>query len=343
MGFRGSRVRISPARPVKGLPRRHDAAYRRLLDPAGRFPAVCAFHPHARLPSVALAWARLDVDLAAGEALIDEVQSDWIRALGGLWSSAARLEPRASRDRAVQGYFRNPRARFEGLERYWLRVLAHHRAWWAEATLFGALAPLRAAPGAADLLPHLRRGPAPQGHGRRAAALDLHEAPAAVRLRADPGGAAALRTLQEGGSPLRTGEDWARGPHRNVTLTARKQLADLLAHLYVLSPVLDDDKHYWGGDEEVEKLLRIGGGAARGAAPAARRPHADRRRRAPRERRAARARPRLRRGAAAARHDAQDLRESGVHSGPVEDRAAAPAGGLGASSTWRHSSRLAHK
>jgi 3' terminal RNA ribose 2'-O-methyltransferase Hen1 len=37
-------------------------------------------------------------------------------------------------------------------------------------------------------------------------------------------------------------------------------LRDLLAHLYVLVPVLDDDKHYWVGDDEVEKLLRHGEG-----------------------------------------------------------------------------------
>jgi 3' terminal RNA ribose 2'-O-methyltransferase Hen1 len=33
----------------------------------------------------------------------------------------------------------------------------------------------------------------------------------------------------------------------------------LLQHLYVLIPVLDDDKHYWVGDAEVEKLLRHAG------------------------------------------------------------------------------------
>ena len=30
----------------------------------------------------------------------------------------------------------------------------------------------------------------------------------------------------------------------------------MLRHLYVLIPVLDDRKHYWVGDAEVEKLLR---------------------------------------------------------------------------------------
>jgi 3' terminal RNA ribose 2'-O-methyltransferase Hen1 len=45
-----------------------------------------------------------------------------------------------------------------------------------------------------------------------------------------------------------------------VTLAATMRLADLLAHLYVLVPVLDDEKHYWVGDDEVQKLLRHGEG-----------------------------------------------------------------------------------
>lgn len=51
------------------------------------------------------------------------------------------------------------------------------------------------------------------------------------------------------------------GPSRYVslTLTGVQRLADALSHLYVLVPVLDDDKHYWVGDDEVEKLLTKGG------------------------------------------------------------------------------------
>ncbi len=54
--------------------------------------------------------------------------------------------------------------------------------------------------------------------------------------------------------------DWERGPYRNLTLQAEKPLSELLGHLYVLVPVLDDDKHYWVGSDEVEKLLRRGEG-----------------------------------------------------------------------------------
>jgi 3' terminal RNA ribose 2'-O-methyltransferase Hen1 len=50
-------------------------------------------------------------------------------------------------------------------------------------------------------------------------------------------------------------------PSRYVTVRLRGtlRLADALSHLYVLIPVLDDDKHYWVGDDEVEKLLAKGG------------------------------------------------------------------------------------
>jgi 3' terminal RNA ribose 2'-O-methyltransferase Hen1 len=38
------------------------------------------------------------------------------------------------------------------------------------------------------------------------------------------------------------------------------RLSELLTHLYVLIPVLDAEKHYWVGDDEVEKLMRRGEG-----------------------------------------------------------------------------------
>jgi len=50
------------------------------------------------------------------------------------------------------------------------------------------------------------------------------------------------------------------GKHSRLILSATTKLSDLLAHLYVLIPVLDDAKHYYVGEEEVEKLLRHGTG-----------------------------------------------------------------------------------
>jgi 3' terminal RNA ribose 2'-O-methyltransferase Hen1 len=53
---------------------------------------------------------------------------------------------------------------------------------------------------------------------------------------------------------------WGEGPYFTVELHAQKTLSDLLTHLYVLIPVLDDDKHYYVGQDELEKLLRHGEG-----------------------------------------------------------------------------------
>jgi 3' terminal RNA ribose 2'-O-methyltransferase Hen1 len=54
--------------------------------------------------------------------------------------------------------------------------------------------------------------------------------------------------------------EWGPGCLHAVTLSAHCRLADLLTHLTVLIPVLDDGKHYYVGDDEVEKLLRRGEG-----------------------------------------------------------------------------------
>ncbi len=47
--------------------------------------------------------------------------------------------------------------------------------------------------------------------------------------------------------------------HFTVTLTGVLRLSELLAHIYVLVPVLDDEKHYFVDEAEVEKLVRHGG------------------------------------------------------------------------------------
>lgn len=51
---------------------------------------------------------------------------------------------------------------------------------------------------------------------------------------------------------------WGDSPYYTIELSRQCRLRDLLTHLYVLIPVLDNDKHYWVGDDEVAKLLRHG-------------------------------------------------------------------------------------
>ena len=50
------------------------------------------------------------------------------------------------------------------------------------------------------------------------------------------------------------------GSYWDLTLSGVTTLGRLLTHLYVLIPVLDDQKHYWVSEDEIEKLLRHGEG-----------------------------------------------------------------------------------
>ena len=54
--------------------------------------------------------------------------------------------------------------------------------------------------------------------------------------------------------------EWGESACHRVQFDATLPLHQLLSHLYVLMPVLDNDKHHWVGDDEVAKLLRHGEG-----------------------------------------------------------------------------------
>lgn len=51
---------------------------------------------------------------------------------------------------------------------------------------------------------------------------------------------------------------WGESRYHSVDLRATMRLSDSLTHLTVLIPALDGEKHYWIGDDEVEKLLARG-------------------------------------------------------------------------------------
>ena len=52
--------------------------------------------------------------------------------------------------------------------------------------------------------------------------------------------------------------DWGDSRYLALTLRGVVRLRDLLRHLYVLLPVMDDDKHYWVERGEIDKLLAKG-------------------------------------------------------------------------------------
>jgi len=52
--------------------------------------------------------------------------------------------------------------------------------------------------------------------------------------------------------------DWGNSKHFSVRLSHQIELSSLLTHLYVLIPALDNDKHYYVSQDEVDKLLARG-------------------------------------------------------------------------------------
>jgi 3' terminal RNA ribose 2'-O-methyltransferase Hen1 len=110
----------------------------------------------------------------------------------------------------------------------------------------------------------LRRVYASALAGRSEHRPDLAALPIPLQARLMPlrcrGGVDFARSLFEplgydmAATPLGEGTYW------DVTLASLTTLSSLLTHLYVLVPVLDDQKHYWVGEDEIEKLLRHGEG-----------------------------------------------------------------------------------
>jgi len=54
--------------------------------------------------------------------------------------------------------------------------------------------------------------------------------------------------------------EWGDSPYFSIAVRKTATLADLLTHLYVLIPVFDSRKHYFVGEDEMEKLLAKGEG-----------------------------------------------------------------------------------
>ena len=78
-----------------GFPSDHAVLMGRFLGKAGRKDFEFDAHPIRTLGRPTLAWARLDIDFASGSALIEEVQSDWLRLAKEEAAWIAQHEPRS--------------------------------------------------------------------------------------------------------------------------------------------------------------------------------------------------------------------------------------------------------
>lgn len=112
---------------------RHNTAYRRCLGPRSDHPFVSHFVPDEQHRELTMAWVRLDIDLDGGEAIIEEVQSDWVRevlqAHRDLNREGLKLEDE------VPSYVGLGECRVRQFERYVREGIGPHRRTWSEVAL----------------------------------------------------------------------------------------------------------------------------------------------------------------------------------------------------------------
>jgi len=117
---------------------KHDRPYEKLLKPDEYHLFERYSHPINKEGRHTLAWARIDIDLDAGQALIEEVQNDWIRDALRNWRESwqkSREDPRA-------------------MARYLRDVLNPHIRIWDEAILSAAIWFLRVELGVRTIFYH---------------------------------------------------------------------------------------------------------------------------------------------------------------------------------------------
>lgn len=123
-----------------GFPCDHAALMGRYLGRNPRKELEFNKHPVRETGAPTLAWARLDVDLETGQALIEEVQSDWLRFAQ---ARLLRLEQHAPRSRA-----------YKSMKAYEGSVRQQYQKIWPRAILLAALWVLRDHLGRCDVFMH---------------------------------------------------------------------------------------------------------------------------------------------------------------------------------------------
>ncbi len=118
----------------------HMGEFRRLYKPTRVRTLNCVGHPVKRNLDIetareTLAWARIDLDLDTGEALIEEIQTDWCRVA----QRALRWARRAAKGECELPPGMWSSGRPEDVEEYVLVILKPYADCWDEAILAAAI------------------------------------------------------------------------------------------------------------------------------------------------------------------------------------------------------------
>ena len=109
---------------------KHNTHYVRWINPEkGNIPFSFEGHPISK-EKLTLAWARLDIDLQQGQALIEEIQNDWIRETLD-WQKHLKRYPKK--------FVFGTQCSLKELNRYFKDGLYPHIKIWHEAMLMAAI------------------------------------------------------------------------------------------------------------------------------------------------------------------------------------------------------------
>ncbi len=122
-----------------GFPAGEDARFRRFASLDRRRAIAQSVHPNSHGDCPVLAWARLDIDLDAGVALIEEIQTDWLRALRELEWAVDDATGDGDKDHRICAAFCGRPVDVRALYQYAVDLQALHRPIWDEAMLTAAL------------------------------------------------------------------------------------------------------------------------------------------------------------------------------------------------------------
>lgn len=115
---------------------RHNRPYDDLIQPTEWHPFVFDSHPIARQGYHTLAWSRLDINLDSGQALIEEVQNDWLReALSAKEYVLWLLSDKTKRTWGDSWLADNMNCQPQDVIKYVNRILLRYVKLWDEAML----------------------------------------------------------------------------------------------------------------------------------------------------------------------------------------------------------------
>jgi hypothetical protein len=120
---------------------KHDRMYRKLVRPKWCSPFRCYRHPVVRKGHQTLAWARIDISMETDQALIEEIQTDWIRMAVFAMESLKSYEKARKRGEPhdTPQIVRVTDCDAVLLKRYLEDVLSPHMKIWDEAMLSAAI------------------------------------------------------------------------------------------------------------------------------------------------------------------------------------------------------------